>query len=70
MKIIGVIIMIIGLVLAIFTAFSFFTQEKIMRVGTVELTHSQPHYISWSPFIGLAIMVIGGFLILLNRKKH
>jgi LPXTG-motif cell wall-anchored protein len=70
MKIIGIIIMIIGLVLAIFTAFSFFTEEKIMRVGTVELTHSQPHYISWSPFIGLAIMVIGGFLILLNRKKH
>ena len=70
MKIIGIIIMIIGLVLAIFTAFSFFTEEKIMRIGTVELTHSQPHYISWSPFIGLAIMVIGGFLILLNRKKH
>lgn len=70
MRIIGFIIMIIGLVLAIFTAFSFFTQEKIMRIGTLELTQNQPHHFSWSPFIGLAIMVIGGFLILQSRKKQ
>ncbi len=70
MKIAGVLIMIVGLGLTVFTAFSYFTREKLFEAGTVELTRSQPNYSSWSPFIGMAVMVIGGFLILQARKKQ
>lgn len=70
MKITGFIIMLLGLGLTIFTAFSYFTKEKVLEIGTVELTRNQPHNLSWSPFIGLAVMVIGGFLILQARKKQ
>ena len=40
--------MILGLGLTVFTAFSYFTREKIFEVGSVEITRSQPQYISWS----------------------
>ena len=70
MKTIGIVVIIIGLGFAIFTSISYFTQEQILKVGTVELTHSQPHYVSWSPFVGLAVMVFGAFLILQARKKQ
>lgn len=69
MKTIGIAIMIIGLGLTIFTTISYFTTEKVLKVGALELTHNQPHYLSWSPFIGVAIMVVGAFLILQARKK-
>ena len=69
MKIVGTILIIIGLALAAVSSFTYFSQEQILKVGTVELTHNQPHYLSWSPFIGLAVMVVGGFLILQGRKK-
>jgi hypothetical protein len=69
MKITGIIIMIFGLALTIFTTFSYFTKEKVLEMGTVEITRNVPNYIQWSPFIGLAIMVIGGFLILFAKKK-
>jgi len=69
MKISGIFILIAGLGLTVFTAFSYFTREKVFQVGTVELTQSQPHYLSWSPFIGIAIMVIGAFLILQAKKR-
>ena len=70
MKITGIFIMIAGLGLTIFTAFSYFTREKVLEIGSVELTRSQPHYLNWSPFIGIAIMVIGAFIVLQTRKKQ
>ena len=69
MKIIGIFIMIAGLGLTVFTAFSYFTREKVLEIGTIELTRSQPHYLNWSPFIGIAVMVIGAFIVLQARKK-
>ena len=69
MKIIGIFIMIAGLGLTVFTAFSYFTREKVLEIGTVELTRSQPHYLNWSPFIGIAVMVIGAFIVLQVKKK-
>lgn len=69
MKIAGFILMLIGLGLTIFTAFTFFTREKVVDLGVIEVSQNQPHYLSWSPFIGLAVMVLGGFLVLQARKK-
>lgn len=70
MKTIGIAIMIIGLGMTIFTAITFFTREKVVDLGILEVTRNQPHYLNWSPFIGMAIMVVGGFLILQARKKQ
>ena len=69
MKIAGVLIMIAGLGLTVFTAFSYYTREKVLEVGSIELTRNQPHYMNWSPFIGIAIIVIGALIVLLARKK-
>lgn len=69
MKITGIIIMIAGLGLTVFTAFTYFTREKIFEVGSVEITRSQPQYITWSPFIGIAIIAVGAFIILQSKKK-
>lgn len=70
MKITGIFLMLFGLGITIFTAVTLFTKEKVVDLGVIEITRDQPHYINWSPFFGLAIMVIGGFLILQARKKQ
>lgn len=70
MKITGIILMLIGLGLTVFTAFTFFTKEKIVDLGVVEITHDAPHYINWSPFIGLAVMVVGAFLVLRAKRNN
>jgi len=62
--------MIFGLAFSIFTSISFFTSKEVYKVGTVELTHSQPQYFGWMPFIGLAVMVFGVYLILQARKTE
>jgi hypothetical protein len=69
MKKTGIIILLLGLLLTIFTTFSFFTKEKVVDIGKVEITRNKPHYLKWSPLIGVAVMGIGGFVLWGGYKK-
>ena len=69
MKLIGILIMIAGLGLTIFTTFSYFTREKVLEIGSVDVYRNQPHSLSWTPFIGLAVMVAGVFIVMQVRKR-
>lgn len=69
MKTTGIIILLIGLGLTIFTAFTFFTKEKVVDLGQVEITKNKPHNLNWSPLVGIAIMGVGGLTIWLASKK-
>jgi len=70
MKTTGTIIFILGLVLTIFTTFQFFTKEKVADLGVVEITREQPHSLSWSPYVGVAVMVVGAGLFLWRKSKN
>jgi hypothetical protein len=69
MKKAGIIIMVIGLALTIFTAITFFTKEKVLDIGQIEITKSKPHNLNWSPIIGIAIMGCGVALWMANKNK-
>jgi len=69
MKLIGILFMIAGLGLTIFTTFSYFTREKVFEIGSVDVYRNQPHSLSWTPFIGLAVMVAGAFIVMQVRKR-
>jgi hypothetical protein len=69
MKNSGMVILIIGVVITIFTSFSFFTKEKVVDIGAIEITRDKKHNMAWSPFVGIAVMVIGGGLLAYGAKK-
>ncbi len=69
MKKLGILIIIIGLALTIFTAVTIFTREKVVDIGTLEITRNKPHYLNWSPLIGIAVMGIGGVVLWQSYKK-
>lgn len=69
MKEIGVLLIVVGLGLTTFTAIKFFTKEKIISLGVLEITTQKPHYLSWSPFIGIAVVGIGAFVVWKSSKK-
>ena len=69
MKTTGIVIILIGLALTLFTAFTFFTREKVVDLGKVEITRNKPHYLNWSPLVGVAIMGIGGVVLWRANKK-
>jgi hypothetical protein len=69
MKKVAVAIILIGLVLTIFTAFTYFTREKVVDLGKVEITTKKTHNLNWSPLIGVAIMGFGGVFLFISYKK-
>jgi hypothetical protein len=69
MKNAGIAILIIGLLLTIFTTFNYFTREKVVDLGKVEITANKKHRVAWSPLLGLGVMAVGGVVLLVASKK-
>lgn len=59
-KSIGLAIVVIGLLMTLYTGFTYVTREKIVDIGNVEITADKDNTANWSPFIGVGIMVLGG----------
>ena len=69
MKTAGIIIIVIGIALTIYTGITFFTKEKVVDIGRLEITRDKPHYLDWSPIIGIIVIGIGGVVLWQSSKK-
>lgn len=69
MKSVGILLLIFGLTLTIFTSFQFSTKEKLVDLGKVEIVKSKPNYLRWSPAIGMIIVGLGGIVLWKASKK-
>ena len=70
MKPAGIILLVLGLLLTVFTSFSFFTKEKVVEIGEINITKEEPHSFNWSPLAGIAVMGIGAVLLWQSGKKQ
>ncbi|MEI7662889.1 MAG: hypothetical protein WCK34_11840 [Bacteroidota bacterium] len=70
MKITGLIILIIGIGLTLFSAFTFFTREKVVDLGAIEISRDKPHHLDWSPLVGIFVMGAGGVVLWQSAKKQ
>jgi LPXTG-motif cell wall-anchored protein len=68
-KTIGIIIIIIGLLMTLYTGFNYVTREKIVDMGDVHMTMDENHTTNWTPYLGIGIMVIGGVVFFSGKKK-
>jgi len=70
MRTLGIILLVVGVLLTIFTTFKYFTNEKAVDLVKVEITKVQPQKIVWSPIAGIITMGIGGILLWQASKRH
>ena len=69
MKSTGIVLVILGIVMSIFNVFKFFTKEKVVDLGVIEITRDKPNSISWSPILGIAIIVLGVIILYIASRK-
>ena len=69
MKRAGLVLVIIGALLTIFSTVTFFTKEKVVDIGKLEITADKPHRITWSPLIGIGVLVVGGVVMLVSKNR-
>jgi hypothetical protein len=70
MKQTGIALLISGALLTGFAGFKYVTKEKVVDIGKIEITTEKNHFLAWSPFLGLAIMIAGGGVLLYGIKKQ
>ena len=68
MKIAGIIILLIGLAMTLYSGFNYVTREKVLEIGSLEITADRHHEVNWQPYAGVLIMIAGAFLLFLDRK--
>jgi hypothetical protein len=65
----GIFLLVVGLVMTLYTGFTYVTKEKVVDLGNLEITADDHHSVQWQPYVGIGTMVIGGAALLLSRKK-
>jgi hypothetical protein len=70
MKKAGFIILAIGIVITIFTEFSFITKRKISEFGNIVITSNRDHNLAWSPMVGITMVIMGCCVCLLGLRKE
>ena len=69
MKKAGILILIVGLAITVFTGLSFVTTEKVVDIGDLEINARRNHSLAWSPMIGVMVMAVGVGIYLLGKKR-
>lgn len=67
-KTIGIVLLILGILMMIYTGFTYNTTKEVGNIGNLELTKTESHPIHWSPIVGIVLIVAGVVLMLVNRK--
>lgn len=68
MKTAGIIMVVAGIIMLMFTGFKYVTKENVIDVGPVEINKEETHRVNWPPMAG-GVLLVGGFLFLVAAKK-
>jgi hypothetical protein len=67
-KNIGIVLIIIGMLMMIYTGFNLVTTKNVVDMGPLQINKEENHPVQWSPIIG-AMLLIGGIVIIATNKK-
>ena len=64
----GIVIVVIGIAMMVYTGFNFVTTEKVVEIGTIKISQEKNHPMQWSPIVGI-VLLVGGLVIIVRDKK-
>lgn len=67
-KTLGIILVALGIVMLIYTGFSFVTTEKVVDIGPIEINKEKNHSVQWPPVVGVVLLIGGVVVIALDKK--
>jgi hypothetical protein len=68
MRVLGVILLVLGVVALAVPSITFFTTERVADAGFFHIDVSRPHTIILNPIAGIAALVAGLALLLMGRR--
>lgn len=68
-KTVGLILIIIGIAMLVWTGFSYTKKEKIVDAGPIQISADKEKSVNWPPYVGGIVLVAGVFVFVASRKK-
>ncbi|MGY3212950.1 hypothetical protein [Mucilaginibacter sp. HD30] len=65
---IGIIMIVIGAAMLIWTGFTYTKKEKIIDAGPLEISAEKEKSVNWPPYAG-GILLVGGVIVFATAKK-
>jgi len=64
----GIILIIVGAALLIWSGFTYTKKEDVVNVGPIHVSADVKHNVTWPNYLG-PILLIGGIVIIITSKK-
>ncbi len=64
----GLILIVLGIVLLIWTGFTYTKKEKLVDLGPIQVSADKQKTVNWPPYAG-GIVLLAGIVILVSSKK-
>jgi len=68
-KSVGLILVIVGIAMLVWTGFTYTKKEKIVDAGPIQISADKEKSVNWPPYVGGIILVAGVFVFVASRKK-
>jgi hypothetical protein len=68
MKALGIFLIALGIVMAVFTGFNIIERETVADIGPVEITTEERTPIYWSPWTGMLLIAVGGGILIFGGR--
>lgn len=70
MKTLGIILLVVGGIMTVFTGFNLVTKEKVVDIGPIEINKEEKTPIYWSPITGGILAAVGLLIFVVSKKKE
>jgi uncharacterized membrane protein len=67
-KSVGLVLIVLGAILLIWTGFTYTKKEKIVDAGPIQISADKEKSVNWPPYAG-GIVLLAGVVILISSKK-
>ncbi len=67
-KTIGILLIIVGAIMVIWTGFTYTKKEKIIDAGPIHLSADRQKTVNWPPYLG-GVLIIGGIAVVALSKN-
>ena len=68
-KSVGLILIVVGIIMLVWTGFTYTRKEKIVDAGPIQISADREKSVNWPPYVGGIILAAGVFVLVASKKK-